>query len=202
MIVMLDTSQPLGTCAAELGCEVEQLFTPLTGRNPQHPEKRFAMDNGAFARFEAKGFLTMLAKHEPRKDLCRFVAVPDVVGCARLTLDCFRFRQPRLANWPVAFVCQDGQESLDIPWEHCAAVFIGGSTKWKMGEYAAAIVKAAKVIGKWCHVGRINTPARFEYFEKLGADSCDGTGLAKYSHMRHAIYANEVNPRLQLEPCE
>ena len=45
MIVMLDTPQPLETCAKELGCEVEQLFTPLTRRNPQHPEKRFAIDN-------------------------------------------------------------------------------------------------------------------------------------------------------------
>jgi len=196
MIVMLDTPQPLADCSAELGCEVEQLFTPLTRRLPQHPEKMFAMDNGAFARFEAKGFLTMLAKHEPRKDLCRFVAVPDVVGCARRTLECFRHWAPRLAKWPIAFVCQDGQESLDIPWDNCAAVFIGGSTKWKISEHAAHIVKASKVIGKWCHIGRINTPERYEYFKELGADSCDGTGLARYSHMRTAIQQEREMPKL------
>lgn len=198
MIVMLDTPQDLNICAEELGCEVEQLFTPLTRRNPQHPEKRYAMDNGAFARFEPSGFLKMLEKHEPRRDLCRFVAVPDVVGCARRTLECFRHWQPRLAKWPVAFVCQDGQENLDVPWDNCTAVFIGGSTDWKVGKHAAAIVKAAKVIGKWCHVGRINTPGRFEYFQELGADSCDGTGLAQYSHMRKAIYDDRTNPRLAL----
>ena len=198
MIVMLDTPQDLKTCSAELGCAVEQLFTPLTRRNPQQPEQMFAMDNGAFARFEAKGFLTMLAKHEPRKDLCRFVAAPDVVGCARRTVECFRHWQPRLAKWPVAFVCQDGQENLDIPWDNLAAVFIGGSTDWKMSKHAAAIVKAAKVVGKWCHVGRINTPGRLEYFEDLGADSCDGTGLAQYSHMREKIYANKTMPELAL----
>jgi hypothetical protein len=65
-----------------------------------------------------------------------------------------------------------------------------------MGPHAAAIVKASKVIGKWCHIGRINTPGRLEYFEELGADSCDGTGLAQYSHMRKAIYENYKNPRL------
>lgn len=198
MIVMLDTPQDLDVCQQELGCTVEQLFTPLTGRNPQRPEQMFAMDNGAFSRFEVGGFLKMLAKHEPRKDLCRFVAAPDVVGCARRTIECFKHWQPRLVKWPVAFVCQDGQENLDIPWENCSAIFIGGSTEWKLGRHAAAIVKASKVIGKWCHIGRINTPGRFEYFDELGADSCDGTGLARYSHMRQAIRDNLENPRLSL----
>lgn len=196
MIVMLDTPQDLNTCAAELGCEVEQLFTPLTRRNPQHPERPFAMDNGAFAKFEVNGFLKMLEKHEPRRDLCRFVAAPDVVGCARRTLECFHHWQPILARWPVAFVCQDGMESLEIPWANLAAVFIGGSTDWKMSKHAAAIVKASRVIGKWCHVGRINTPGRLEYFQDLGADSCDGTGLAQYSHMRLNIHQRATEPTL------
>lgn len=198
MIVMLDTSQDLKTCAHDLGCEVEQLFTPLTRRNPQQPEQRFALDNGAYARFEVKPFLAMLAKHEPRKDLCRFVTAPDIVASARRTLECFRYWQPRLANWPIAFVCQDGQENLDIPWENCAAVFIGGSTDWKMSSHAAAIVKAAKILGKWCHIGRINTPGRLDYFDDLGADSCDGTGLAQYTHMRAKIYENHIAPQLAL----
>lgn len=196
VIVMLDTPQDLTVCASELGCEVEQLFTPLTRRNPQHPERKFAIDNGAFAQFEVGPFLKLLEKHEPRRDLCRFVAAPDVVACARRTLECFKYWQPRLAKWPVAFVCQDGQESIDIPWENISAVFIGGSTEWKMSVHATAVVKAAKVIGKWCHVGRINTPGRLEYFEQLGADSCDGTGLARYSHMREAIHRNHVEPKL------
>jgi hypothetical protein len=196
MIVMLDTSQDLIKCASELGCEVEQLFTPLTRRDPQHPEMPFAMDNGAFSHFDSKSFIKMLEKHEPRRDLCRFVAAPDVVGCARRTIECFDHWQPRLIKWPIAFVCQDGQELLEIPWRNCVAVFIGGSTDWKMSNHAAHIVRAAKVIGKWCHVGRINTPGRFEYFRDLGADSCDGTGLAQYSHMRHAIHKTLTEPSL------
>ena len=185
-------------CATELGCDVEQLFTPLTRRNPQQPERRFAMDNGAFARFEPEGFLKMLEKHRPNRDLCRFVAAPDVVGSARRTLECFANWQPKLAEWPVAFVCQDGQEHLEIPWNHCAVVFIGGTTEWKMSRHAAHIVKAAGVMGKWCHVGRINTPGRYEYFKDLGADSCDGTGLSRYSHMREAIHGRHAAPELEL----
>lgn len=196
MIVMLDTPQDLTVCASELGCDVEQLFTPLTRRDPQHPEKRFALDNGAFSRFDADGFMKMVSKHEPRRDLCRFLAVPDVVGSAIRTIECFKHWQPRLIKWPLAFVCQDGQEALEIPWTNLSAVFIGGSTVWKMSNHAAVIVKTAKVIGKWCHVGRINTPGRFEYFEDLGADSCDGTGLAQYSHMREKIHRAAVEPVL------
>jgi hypothetical protein len=196
MIVMLDTPQDLKVCADELGCLVEQLFTPLTRRNPQSTEQMFAMDNGAFARFDQNLFAAMLEKHEPRKHLCRFVAVPDVVGSALRTIECFKRWAPKLSDWPIAFVCQDGQESLEIPWDQCAAVFIGGSTEWKMSKHAAAIVKTSKVLGKWCHIGRINTPGRFEHFDELGADSCDGTGLAKYSHMRTAIHSVQTSPRL------
>lgn len=197
MIVMLDTSHDLDECATELGCSVEQLFTPLTAFNAQHPEQNFAMDNGAFSRFNAPAFIAMLKKHEDRKALCRFVAAPDIIGSAIRTLEAFNYWYPRLRHtWPVALVCQDGQESLPIPWDRIAAVFIGGSTTWKMSQHAAAIVKTAKAVDKWCHVGRVNTPGRYEYFKDLGADSCDGTGLSRYSHMRQAIHEIETSPKL------
>ena len=198
MIVMLDTPQDMSQCAIELGCEVEQLFTPLTARNPQNPEQMFCMDNGAFSHFELKGFLSMLKKHSPRKNLCRFVALPDVVGSAIRTLECFNYWKPKMNDWKVALVAQDGQENYSIPWDSIDAIFIGGSTDWKLGKGAAAIVKAAKVMEKWVHIGRVNTPARFEYFEEMGADSCDGTGLARYTDMREKIYKNKVEPKLAL----
>lgn len=196
MIVMLDTPQPLDVCAAELGCEVEQLFTPATRRNPQKPEQAFAIDNGAFSRFEVREFSGLLEKHKPRIELCRWLAVPDVVGSARRTLECWEYWMPKLSAWPLAFVCQDGQENLPIPWAECQAVFIGGTTDWKMSKAASQIVAASRIMGKWCHVGRINTPGRFEYFESLGADSCDGTGLAQYSHMRERIARERAEPKL------
>ena len=195
MIVMI-SNHSLDECEKELGLSCEQIMTPESRHNAYRPEGHFCIDNGAFKKFVADSFISLLKREENRRDLCRFVAVPDVVGCARRTLECFRHWQPRLAKWPVAFVCQDGQENLEIPWDNCAAVFIGGSTDWKMGPHAAAIVKASKVIGKWCHVGRINTPGRLEYFEDLGADSCDGTGLSRYSHMRLEIHKNATEPKL------
>lgn len=199
MIVLLDTPQDLDVCAKELGVEVEQLFTPLTRRKPQRPEQHFAIDNGAFANFDPDEFRRHLEKHHARRDLCRFVAVPDVVGDARRTAEVFPFWQKELAGWRLAYVCQNGQEHIPIPWADIAAVFIGGDTEWKEGRYAAGCIKAAKALGKWVHVGRINTPARFEHFAKLGADSCDGTGLARYSHMREAIHRDATEPKLALQ---
>lgn len=196
MIAMLDTSQDLETASKELGCAVEQLLTPLTRYTPQHPNSMFAIDNGAFSVFEPKNFLSLLKREHPRRGLCRFVAVPDVVGSARRTLEVFDHWAPALQEWTLALVVQDGQEHLPIPWDRIAAIFIGGSTDWKMGPHAAACIKACKAIGKWCHVGRVNTPGRFEYFENLGADSIDGTGLSRYSWMREAIHRNNIEPKL------
>jgi hypothetical protein len=186
-MVFLDTGQDLGACEAELGCEVGQLLTPLTRYRLRDPGKPWAIDNGAFAKFDARAFLSLLAREEHHRAACKFVTVPDVVGAARRTLEVFDHWRPKLAGWPLALACQDGQESLPIPWGNIAAVFIGGSTNWKCGPHATHVIKAAQAMGIWTHVGRVNDPGRFAHFDGLGVDSIDGTGLARYSHMREAI---------------
>lgn len=196
MIVLLDTSTKLDICEAEIGCEVNQLLTPLTRFKLQRPQSPFAIDNGAFSRFDAPAFEALLAREFSRRKQCLFVTVPDVVADARRTLEVFEHWAPRLMRWKIAFAAQDGQEHLPIPWKHIQAVFIGGSTAWKMSVQAAAIIKAAKAMNKWIHVGRVNTPGRFEYFEELGADSIDGTGLSRYTHMRQSLYQKETAPNL------
>lgn len=196
MIVFLDTSHKFEIAEQELGCAVGQLFTPLTGFVPQRPDGPFAIDNGSFAKFDTKRFESILRRRHHIKQNCKFLAVPDVVGSARRTLEVFDYWAPKLSAWPLALVAQDGQEDLPIPWSRIEAVFIGGSTQWKLGRHAEAVVKAAKAMGKWVHAGRVNTPGRFEYFEEMGADSIDGTGLSRYSWMRKAIYEHESQQRL------
>lgn len=197
MIVMI-SNHDLDECEREIGARCEQIMTPESRHAAKRPECRFCIDNGAYSRFDEESFLSLLERERPRRDLCRFVAVPDVVASAIRTLEVFEEWKPRLTDWPLALVCQDGQENLPIPWKEIAAVFIGGSTEWKMGSHASACIKAAKAIGKWVHVGRVNTPGRFEYFEELGADSLDGTGLSRYSWMREAIHRRHINPELAL----
>lgn len=207
MIALLDTSHDLSVASAELGCPTGQLFSPLNGFLPQTNLKVCGFDNGGFGAFDARGFEKKLDRLSQIKHLCKFVAVPDVVvigphgavGDARRTLEVFDYWYPRLCEWPLALVAQDGQENLPIPWELIDAIFIGGSTRWKLSHHAAAIIKAAKAMDKWAHVGRVNTPGRFEYFEELGADSIDGTGLSRYTWMRKAIYEATQKPRLFID---
>lgn len=185
MIALLDNGQDLDQCAGELGCQVGQLLTPLTRYRLR--SRLWAIDNGGYSGVDIPAFLALLSREQHRQEECLFVAVPDVVGSARRTLEVFGLWKARLSGWNLAIVCQDGQEHLPIPWEDIAAVFIGGSTSWKCSPHVEQIIRAAKSLEKWVHVGRVNDPTRFRHFEELGADSCDGTGIARYTHMREAI---------------
>lgn len=196
MLILLDASEKLEVCADELNCKVGQLLTPLTRFRLQRPDGPFAIDNGAFSKFEEKSFMSLLVRESHHKERCIFVAVPDVVASARRTLEVFHRWKGRLDGWNLALVAQDGQEDLDIPWDDITAIFIGGTTDFKVSAEAAQIVKAAKALGKWVHAGRVNDPQRFQYFKDLGADSCDGSGISQYSHMRRAIANREKQAKL------
>jgi len=115
----------------------------------------WAADNAAFTGFDPGAFCGMIAKlaGHPR---CLFVACPDVVGDAEATLQLFAIWQPVLAalGLPVALVGQDGAERLDLPWECFQALFLGGSTDWKLGPGAALLTQEAKRRGYPVHMGR------------------------------------------------
>jgi len=198
VIVLLDNGQDLDQCAAELGCQVGQLLTPLTRYTLRDHARPWAIDNGAFSSFDAEAFKSLLERERHHYQDCLFVALPDVVGSARRTLEVFEHWKIKIAGWRPALVCQDGQENLPIPWSGIAAVFIGGSTAWKCSDHAIHIIKAAQLLGKWVHVGRVNHPERFKHFEQLGVDSIDGTGIARYTHMRLAIAERHDQEILEL----
>jgi hypothetical protein len=201
MIALLDNGQDLDECAAEIGGDVGQLLTPLTRYRLRDPARPWAIDNGAFANLDIPAFLALLKREEHHRDKCLFVTVPDIVASAQRTIEIFHHWKPKLAGWPLALACQDGQERLPIPWDDIAAVFIGGSTNWKCSAQVEHIIKTAKLFGKWVHAGRVNDPSRWGHFEKLGADSADGTGIARYSHMRKAIAERHHQADLGLTPC-
>jgi hypothetical protein len=192
MLALLDNGQDLAQCERELGCPVGQLLTPLTRYNLRDPSRPWAIDNGGYTALDIASFWSLLAREEHRRADCLFVTAPDVVGSARRTLEIFERWKSKLDGWKVALVCQDGQENLPLPWDEIEAVFIGGSTSWKCGPHAEHIVRAALALEKWVHVGRVNEPGRYEHFAKLGAHSCDGTGIARYTHMREAIASRHV----------
>ena len=148
-------------------------------RNRRPPGVAWAADNGCFG----KGYpgderwIAWLASMTP--DGCLFATAPDVVGDAEATL---RRSLPwlphiRALGYPGALVAQDGLKPEGTPWESFDALFIGGSTEWKLGAEARALATEARGRGKWVHMGRVNSRRRFRYAKSIGCDSVDGTYL-------------------------
>lgn len=110
-------------------------------------------------------------------------------GDARLTAHRFEAWAPGLERrgLPVALVLQDGIDEpqcqlwLARTWHRLDAVFVGGSTGFKLGPVPARLLAEAKRRGLWTHVGRVNTRKRFDHFASLGTvDSIDGTQFARW----------------------
>lgn len=198
MIALLDTSQNIKQCGAELGCAVGQLLTPLTRFYLQDHAMPWAIDNGAYTKFNERAFNALLLRERERRAACLFVTLPDIVGSARRTVEVFHHWRTKMVGWRVALALQDGIEDIEIPWALVDAVFVGGSTSFKMSAQAASAIKAALLFGKWVHVGRVNDPERFAHFEALGVHSIDGSGISQYSHMRHAIRQRNETPQVKL----
>ena len=68
----------------------------------------WAMDNGCYTDSYPgdDAYLLLLKRLEPHRDRCLFVAAPDEVGNAAVTLTNLRYMAPRIrdAGWPVALV--------------------------------------------------------------------------------------------------
>lgn len=139
-------------------------------------------DNGCFSGSwdEAKWwrFLEAQAQHAAT---CLFAVAPDVVGDAAATLTRSEpwFDRIRALGYPVAFVAQDGQEDLPVPWDRFDVLFVGGTDEFKLGPAARRLVAEAKARGLWVHMGRVNSEKRWAYADAIGCDSVDGTYLTR-----------------------
>lgn len=84
MIALLDTSEDLDVCAAELGVPVEQLFSPLTRFRDRHPDRKKAADNGGFKGVDIPALLALLEREN---------------ASARRTLELFEFWKRRICRY-------------------------------------------------------------------------------------------------------
>ena len=156
----------------------------------------WAADNGAFTKdpagFSEERFLAMLklVKLQDHAEGCVFVVAPDclrvlasgvVIGDAAGTIRQFPAwaLTIRAAGFRVAFVAQDGLESLldDVPWALLDVLFIGGSDEWKLSDEARCCAVEAKSHGKLVHMGRVNSFKRIKRACEMLCDSADGTFL-------------------------
>ena len=152
----------------------------LTPRNSTHPTADLIADNGCFGKTYVgdDAWLAWVGRLDASRVV--FATAPDVVADWDATLERSRPFLPRLRamHVPAALVAQDGATPDTVPWDDIDALFIGGSTAWKMGDDALACVGAAKDRGKHVHMGRVNTLSRLRYAAAIGCDSVDGTYLA------------------------
>jgi hypothetical protein len=139
----------------------------------------WAADNGCFnEQWDPDHWLDWLHK---MRDVpgCLFAVVPDKVADAEVTRQMFSDWAALVTDlgYRPAYVAQNGATCASIPWDDIACVFIGGDTDWKLGHQAEAITRHAKQLGKWVHMGRVNSLRRMRIAESWGVDSCDGTFL-------------------------
>jgi len=178
MEIMLDKSpKALEEWIERHNFEFWQLQTPLSRRKIVKP---YGLDNGCFAKFEQETWKKQV--EEARSNRPVFVCLPDIVGDARRTLDLWEIFSQQLNGLPKALVLQDGIGNFRIPWDELDAVFVGGSDAFKLAPEAINACKTARMLGKWVHVGRVNTSLRVANWKGL-ADSIDGSGISKYTHM-------------------
>lgn len=189
MLLLVTKSQP----------EMERYAHPHLGRliQPRHTSSiertaasgvPWAADNDCYQALDVAAYTAMLERIQGLPG-CLFVTCPDVVGDHEATLRQFRRHAPGLARrgLPIAFVLQDGCTINEVPWWDVAAVFIGGSTEFKLSSRCEEIVRYAKALRRgymdpvWVHMGRVNSRKRIRYAQEIGCDSADGTKWSRFN---------------------
>jgi hypothetical protein len=185
------------------------------------------------AHYDAEGWCANVDdwRYDPDQWRCLFAVAPDVVGDAAATIARSQYFLPLIweyTRFPAAFVAQNGQERLPVPWDDFGVLFLGGSaecvpcryvrpvtdfeweqcpgcgrrlTEWKLGAAARELAAEAKARGKRVHMGRVNSRKRFRYAMSIGCDSVDGTHLIKAPDKNLAnvlSWAREADDQLPL----
>jgi hypothetical protein len=205
------------------GYRLGAIITPRQG-NRLPADGWYAIDNGCGptkngeppgSRYPGdEAYLTVLQKLataegfdpcDPDTHRCLFAVAPDVVADAAATLArSYMLGWIDYCGFRPAFVAQNGQEHLPLPWDEFQVLFLGGSAEcvpcgyirphterdrercpfcgrrlieWKLGVAARQLVGEARERGKWVHMGRVNSLKRLLYAEAIGCDSADGTYL-------------------------
>lgn len=181
--------------------------TPLQG-NVRPDNIVWCADNGCFndKKFNENRWWAWLSANAYAARTCRFATAPDVIGdhYATVVRSAPWLPEIRTLGYPAAFVAQDGAQIHTVPWSTFDVLFIGGTTEFKLGDTAAGLVKHAKELGMWVHVGRVNSLKRLRYAEAIGADSVDGTMLTfnpteRLKELLGWVHTLKTQPTLDME---
>lgn len=137
-------------------------------------------DNGAFSdAWDADTWWRWLADERNNRASCLFAALPDVLADAEATRALADVWAEPVADlgYPVAYVAQDGSDTIEPPWDLFSVLFIGGTDAFKLGPVAVRLMARAHHLGKRVHVGRANSRRRLDWARAQHADTADGTFL-------------------------
>lgn len=169
--------------------DLGMLVSPRDFRQPWCPN--YACDNDCYRHSNTPGWwesggeakwLKMLervaaANHEAAPLFC---ALPDVVADWERTIErAYHYRATvERYDFKTAICLQDGCEWKDVNDFAPDAVFVGGTREWKWHN-CRQIIHMFK--GRyWVHVGKVNGWRAIRMVRQWGADSADGTGLARH----------------------
>lgn len=161
----------------------------LTPDNPTpRPDIPHALDNGAWGAFQKQTPFDGVA-FEKLVDAsganAQFIVVPDIVAGGMASLEFSLSWLPRLAGAKRLLIpVQDGMDVFTVAAvlteDYRLGIFLGGSTEWKL-ETMYQWGELAAIMGRYYHVGRVNSRRRIRLCAEAGADSFDGTSATMYS---------------------
>ena len=185
-MIYLATPNTQGVKDAIAAGRLGALLTPDSWSSLNEPQSsRFpwvGLDNGCFStkrKWSESRWVDWLQVMVPRQPECLFAVVPDVVGDHERTMERWLQFSPTVKKmgYPAAFVVQDGATIDALPFDQMDALFMGGSTEFKLSQAAWEMADHARSLGVWTHLGRCNSFTRLRAAAHTYR-SADGTYLA------------------------
>lgn len=169
------------------------MVSPLDPGRTLPAGARWALDNGAWSAyrqhrpFDEGAFLAALAQWGTGAD---FVVVPDVVAGGVLSLArsehwlLHRLRGQLPPRTLLLVPVQDGMEEQHLrpllEADPQTGLFVGGTDPWR-AMMLAGWCELGQQLGRWVHVGRVNSWRRVVRVKCAGAASFDGSGPGIYT---------------------
>jgi len=96
-----------------------------------------------------------------------------VVADAAATLEQYEEYRAELGGIPPALAVQNGMMPEDVRnlSVQPAIIAVGGTTEWKWETVEMWAAEFSRI-----HMLRVNQPSKLDYLNRLGVESCDGTG--------------------------
>lgn len=163
---------------------------------------RYAIDNGAWRAYTTKtdfdggAFERTVDRFGMDAD---FVVLPDIVMGGNKSLAFSLSWISKLAGLRLLLPVQDGMTPAKVKAAlsefPSIGIFIGGSTYYKL-ETMRYWGDVCRLMGRWCHCGRVNSRRRIRLCHEAGLTSFDGSGVSRFGKDVARLDAERRQPSL------